>query len=131
MASVGRSIDLRWGILQAGIPHIEFKYPVTNHTDIIRLYHGIQDNVPNRRIVKTTLRSLSAGNEYAFRNIGYSNEFTRVNIVLTTKREARSFTDFFKKKLFVINRHGKRDRFSVIIFIINKNILFALNFFSK
>jgi len=92
----GSNLDIRWGLLQAGTPHIEFRYPADTPSDIIRIYHGIQHNVPNRRMTKTTLRTKSAGNEYNFRNVGHSTELMRVDVVLATKAEARSFTDFFK-----------------------------------
>jgi len=90
------SLDIRWSLLDAGIPHIEFWHPADIPANIIRLYHGIQNNVPSRRIIKTTLRTKSAGNEYNFRNVGYSQEMFNVNVVLATKAEAREFTNFFK-----------------------------------
>lgn len=93
---VGKSLDMRWGFLEVGTPHIEFWYPADIPANIVQIYHGIQSNVPNRQMTKTTLRTKSAGNEYNFRNVGHSKELMRVDIVLTTKVEARNFTDFFK-----------------------------------
>lgn len=77
-------------------PLIEFSYPLESPTTIVQISHGIQSNVQNRRIIKTVKRTLSAGNEYNFRNIGYTYELFNIAVILATKDEARAITDFFK-----------------------------------
>lgn len=95
MATVSSDLTLKWSVLQFGTPNIEFWYPADVPSEYVRIYHGISNNVPNRRIIKTIKMGVSAGGVRSFRNVGYEDELIKLDIVLATKEEAEAFTNFF------------------------------------
>lgn len=96
MATINKDLSTIWSVLSFGTPNIEFFYPVDVPAYYVRIYHGINNNTPNRLIIKTVGMGISAGGVYNFRDVGYDDERIKLDIVLATKEEAKGFTSFFK-----------------------------------
>lgn len=96
MATISKDLSVKYSTLAFGTPNIEFFYPADVPVNYVRIYHGINNNVPNRRIRKTIKMGESAGGVYSFRDVGYEDELIKLDIVLATKIEAQRFTNFFK-----------------------------------
>jgi hypothetical protein len=97
VALVNKDMTMIWSIApQEGDVRIQFSHPADHPSNIIRVYHGVNNNVPNRIIGKTILRGRSAGGFLNVRNVGFEEEHIRLEVVLSTYQEARDFTDFFK-----------------------------------
>jgi alpha-tubulin suppressor-like RCC1 family protein len=96
MATVNSDITMKWGVLAAGTPNIEFWYPADVPSNQVKIYHGVSNNVPNRRIIKTIKMGISAGGVHNFRDVGFEDELIKLDVVLATKEEADEFTNFFK-----------------------------------
>ncbi len=96
MATISKDLSVKYSVFSFGTPNIEFFYPADVPVNYVRIYHGINNNVSNRRIRKTIKMGVSAGGVYSFRDVGYEDELIKLDIVLATKIEAQRFTNFFK-----------------------------------